>query len=119
MREPAAWCQCTGKCRRTLKFKAAVFLSATGAGPVLHLSANHIQVIATDAAERGPAAFPFEAGVVATVIIQPEAEEERGDEQAVNESGDLQAHEIGEWEKRGNSENKNAPKIALRRVAKR
>src|SRR3954468_20410939 len=100
MRESAAWCQCTGKCRRTLKFKAAVFLSATRTGPVLHFAANHIQVVATHAAERGPAAFPFEAGVITAVIIQPEAEEERGDEQAVNESGDLQAHESGEWEKR-------------------
>lgn len=81
------------------KLEAAVFLSATGAGAVLHLAAHDIHMVATHAAERCPAALTLKAGVVAAVIIQPKAEEERGDEQAENESGNLQAHGEGEREK--------------------
>ena len=81
--------------RTSSEFETAVFLPATGAGALLDLSADDVEVVAADAAEGGAPAFPFKAGVIATVIIQPEAEEEHGDKQAVNDGGDLQAHGEG------------------------
>jgi len=88
-------CQCGGKCRRTLKFQAGVGLAAFGAGPLLHFAADDIEVVATQAAKRGAAAFALEAGVVAVVVVEPEAEEERGDQETVDDGGDLQTHETG------------------------
>jgi hypothetical protein len=104
-------------------------------------------MVAFDAAKSGPATLALEAGVIPVVVIKPQTEEHGGDQQAIDEGGDLQTHEAEISENcrarpcvepfdawriprvyaasrkvrlyrpefiRG--ENKNAPKIALRRV---
>jgi hypothetical protein len=68
-----------------LKFKAAVGLVAFGASPLLHFATEDVEVVATQAAKRGASAFALEARVVAAVVVEPEAEEERGDQKTVND----------------------------------
>ncbi len=84
MREGNTPCQCVGNGLRRLKLKPAVFLTALRTDGILHLTANDIQVVATNAAKRSPATFTLKPGMVAMVIIQPEAEEEGRDQQAVD-----------------------------------
>jgi hypothetical protein len=71
--------------RKGSELKAAVRLIAFGASPLLHFAAEHVEVVATQAAKRGAATFAFEARVVAAVVVKPEAEEERGDQEAVDD----------------------------------
>jgi hypothetical protein len=68
-----------------LKLKPTVGLVAFGAGPLLHFAAEHVEMVATQAAKRGAPAFTLETGVIATVIVEPEAEEEHGDQKTVND----------------------------------
>jgi hypothetical protein len=83
-----------GNALRRLKLKPAVFLPTLRAKGILHITSNDVEVVAADTAKRRPAPFTLKTGVVTMVIIQPEAEKEHGNQQAVDDGSDLQAHEM-------------------------
>jgi hypothetical protein len=92
MRERSAPCQCEGKRQKRLKLEPVVILPTSRASPFLHFTTHYIEVIAPNAAKRGSTTLALKAGVIAAIIIEPQAKEERGHQKAVDERGDLQAH---------------------------
>jgi hypothetical protein len=50
-------------------------------------------VITPNTAKRRSPAFHLEAGVVTAIIVEPKPQEHAGDQQTVDEGGDLQAHD--------------------------
>lgn len=72
--------------------EALVFVAAGGAGELVAEAAAGVDFAAADAVEGGFAAFAFEAGVVAAVVEEPEAEDEGGWEDAADGGGGEQGH---------------------------
>lgn len=72
-----------------LEAQSLVFASATGAAGTGVLALDGVKVAALDALERNMPALGLEAGVVAPIIIDPQAQENPGNEEAIGyRSGD-------------------------------
>ena len=60
------------------------------------LALDGVEVPAFYALKRHMTALRLEAGVVATVVVDPEAEKNRGDEEAIDDRGGDEVHGDGE-----------------------
>jgi hypothetical protein len=74
------------------KLQAVVFLPTFRADRLRVLTLHGIEMRATHAAERNMPTLGLEAGVVAAIIVNPEAEKKGGDEEAVNDRGGDEIH---------------------------
>jgi hypothetical protein len=65
--------------------EASVLIVATGTLTELGAGMRRVKLVATNAVKDGLAALQLETGVFATVIIKPQAEKHRRDQQAVDD----------------------------------
>ena len=56
------------------------------------LALNRVKVAAFQALERNVATLGLEAGMIAAIIVDPQAEEYRGDKEAIDDRGGYEIH---------------------------
>ena len=78
--------------RKESELEATVFVAAFGAFTDIRTSGCPIEVLAADAAKRGFLASVLEESIVPTVIKQPQAEKNRGNNEAENDGGGNKIH---------------------------
>lgn len=93
VRERGAGCQCGATAPSLLKLEAGILLAATRTRAKIKHALGGVKIAAAGAAKRGFAPFDFKTSVVAMVVVKPDAEKNRGNDQAVNEGDDLKSHE--------------------------
>jgi hypothetical protein len=121
--ERDAPCQCVGGGDDRLKAKTAIFLPTMRARAGLHLTTDDIQVIAPHTAKRSAPAFPLKAGMIAAIVVKPQANKNGRNQQTVDERNDLQTHvgfnvgSSGEIELAGNNDRALRQSPAIRSTA--
>jgi len=80
-----------------LEFQATVLIPATRAADEFRAARDRIEMLAANTAKRGFFPGMFKHRIIAVVVIEPQAQKERRNEQAENDGGDDKIHPGNQW----------------------